>query len=262
MNKLATEYCELSQQGAVKATITDLVAKESIIHSLFSQHVNHDVVFWHCAFHQSILHISSNLEEQAFTSATRTTVHALSVENSSMFNSLINTSLNQHTDHVRLSVLGTNITSQHLSGSETGIRIETFKNSTLCAFIKNCTIVGNHQGIFVEAHENSLVELNIDQCYIAKNGHINVQYIVGGICVFCTITSNAVTITRITSTTLSGNRFAQMQFLGWSGTTKVIVFNSTIRDTHNDSPVLRLPGYGAYSAGRRWPVYVNQPYSK
>ena len=256
VTSISVEFCQLSLQGKVKATITDLIANTTAVHSLLTIN-NHTVTIRKSYFFSSILNISDSLASQISSGDIITS--ALNLENSSMENSLLTVTL-QTPIVYELSILDTSIyTNQHDVTMETGIKAKTL-NSTLNVLLKNCSYIGNYQGIGIYAGGNSSIELsavkshitdngmqtthgilgigitaapntsaelNIDQCYIANNG-----YGVGIERLFSTRSDwnqSAVTMVNITSSKIINNYLGQVGVDVSKLATAVTIFNSTIQ---------------------------------
>ena len=234
VNRLSIESCQLLLQGEMNAAFTELTAYNSYM-TLFLHQNNHTIAIRNSEFHYSSLKICDSLanSDQVITDDAITA--ALSLEGSSMNNSLLRVKL-QMLVMYKLSVLTTSVTSlRSWHSSQTGIIIETFAAATLYTLFQHCTIAGNYHGIHITAGGDSCVELDVDQCYIANNSHVSEPYYyevgLGGITVHQLKGSNTVTNTNIISTVLSGNSQRQISVVGYSGTASVTVFNSTITDT-------------------------------
>ena len=219
--------CTLSLGGDLEATITGVNASWSYI--IISSDENNDIaiVIRNSEFHLSTLVIRDNPVSYIFAGDIRK--NALILEHVSMKTSLLLVQLQKPTLY-SLTITNTSFISQHQDYSETGIIIEVRKTCTLFLFIKNCSIVENYQSIVVTASGNSHVELNVHQCYIARNGEVT-NRVTGGIFVTIVDDSTAVAIVNITSTNLTENNDAQIHLIGNSGTTVVNIFDSTLSGT-------------------------------
>ena len=222
--KVLITSCQLCLQGKITATISESTTFNSPIY-LFSDYHSHNITIRYCTFHFSILKISNS-----FTGRDLTTESALSLESNSIINLFVIVKL-QVPIIYKLVILDTSINSPDSRSLDTGIKVETFNTSTVYVFIRNSSIVGNYQSVNISTYDFSHVELVVDQCYIANNG--NEKDTPGGIEAFHPnrSNSNSVTIINISSTILSGNKYAQIGIYGYSGTTAVTVFNCTISIT-------------------------------
>ena len=228
VTRVSIEFCQLFLQGRINATIIGLTASSSSVFSLPNS-TNHTVTIRGSNFYFSNLTISDSSVSQLVIVGDNI-VSALSFESSTMSNSLLIMIIQTHIIY-ELSILNTSITSRETSDNfKTGIKVATFQSTTLYAMIKNSIIVGNGYGITFTAEEDSHVELSVDQCHIKNNS--------GGLVVSSqsqprypqsvSDQKNAASITRVTSTILSGNKNSQIILLKNYGSTNFTVFNCTI----------------------------------
>ena len=249
--RISLESCNLSLEGQIAALIAEFISTEkSSIRLLADQHTQ-TVTIKNSTLNFSTLSIRDISSGESLSNDTATTENTWNVQSSLFRNSFLTANLQANSVY-RLSVSNSSITSLVKGCSGTGIKVETFKRAAIYLVIVNNSIIGNSQGINISTYDNSHVELSVDQCYIASNGYKT--DIPGGIEVFHPNRSlcNSRTIITVTSTTLSGNTYAQIGIFGYSGTTVVTVFNSTIRDTCD------LQGldesYGPVNAGAHFEV--------
>ena len=254
-------YCQLSLEGVTNAFVTDLTAHDSIIH-LLSTLDNQAIAIRNSQFGFSTLNISDSLS----SSQVSNTTGALSLESSSLSNSLVMVSLRTPIVY-ELSILNTAITSQDTVNENTGITVEVSKTSTLDTIINNCSIIGNDQGISVTAKDigneqgitvkniklsvvqssvvgnsksgisittdvSSRIELNIHQCNIANTGQKDyILHSVGAVVVERNSGGNynGITLVNITSSTIVNNYNTQVFVKNnLAETTVVTIFNCSI----------------------------------
>ena len=251
---VSIEYCQMSLEGVARAIITGLIASKSLIYLAVNKS-KQTVAIRNSDFHISTLNISESTEH-VYTADN--TMSVLSLVSSSMNNSLLTVKLQY--PHVQLSILNSSIFSRGNLSQITGITAEISNKAKLFAYIKDCYYVGNSQGIGISADEDSHLQLTIDQCYIANNvseqgtassfgivvradgnsyAELSVNHCLivyngldsGGISVSRSTDkeSNAVTVTSIKSTTVTGNNLRQIEIVGSSGLATVTVFNCTIK---------------------------------
>ena len=80
-----------------------------------------------------------------------------------------------------LIIYGHNTSASQRSVKEDGIQIATFNSAQISTLMKNCSIVGNHQGLGITAFNSNHIQLTVDSCYIADNGDIHSLIGAGGI---------------------------------------------------------------------------------
>ena len=248
--KLITrESCEFYLKGQIATIIAEFISTEkSAICLLVDQHT-HAVTIKNSTFNSSTLCIFSG---EIFSNDT--IENTLSIQSSLFSNSFLTVKLRANSVS-KLSIGDSSITSLVKDSSETGIKVETFKRAAIYLVIVNNSIIGNSQGINISTYDNSHVELSVDQCYIVSNGYK--AKIPGGIQVFHPDEScdNSVTNIKITFTTLSGNTYEQIGIFGYSGSTVLTVFNSTIRGTYDLKGESNNPfGAGAHFEVRNGPT--------
>ena len=241
---ISMKLCVLSLGPEINATITKVFASNCSIATHPSQNKHNILAIRNSKFYFSLLMVKNVLIER-WTSRS-TIINEFSLDGSSLYNSVMRVRI-QRQIVCEINILNTFIfTSQYFvrSSKESGIKIETLDTAKVYTRIQNSTIVGNYQGISIKLDDDSVLELNVVDCLIANNG-IVYNY-PGGVAVVHLPQSNAVSIIHITSTVLSGNVNKQIEILGFSGTTAVTVFDSTIRDTRNSfSPDGHLGAFGA-----------------
>ena len=231
----------LLEEGIGTSIFTQLTASSSSIFLGMNQG-NHTLVIQNSELHFSTITISDNNASQIINSDTSS--KELNIRSSFLSNSLVAVRLRSETFY-KLLVENTSIISNGSEDRDTGINIEVGGTATTHVFVINCNITGNNQGINILADEDSQLQLRVDDSYIGRNGHRIDQ--AGGVSVTHSDESNALTITNITSTTLSGNTYSQIGIFSYSGTARVFVFNSTIQDTVVAKENGRL--YFAFGAG-------------
>ena len=237
VTKVWTESCQLSLQQKMNANISELIASKTLVRFFLMSQKNQTVTLGSSEFHFSTLSISDSLTSPILVGA-GDIMGALSLENSLINNSLITVFLQTQIMY-QVSVLNTVIQSvnsfnDHDITSDTGVKAEAKNITALFAHFKNCSIVGNDHGINIATDGNTRLELSVDQCFIANNGHRHAKQSFGGIKVHASHAykrSTVVTIVSITATTLSGNKYTQFATKNFSPNTSVSVFNSTFRDT-------------------------------
>ena len=238
--QVLTEFCQLCLNGVMNATLHELVAYKTYFFSPTIQ-TSYTVAIQSSDFNLSSISVGDNSADHKIITSD-TTTSSLSLENSSLCNSLVKVNL-QSPIVYELSILNTSIISQDSKASETGIILATANVTILYALIKGSNIIGNANGILVTADEDSHVQLSVDKCLIENNGEE--PQLSGGIAIF---TSNSMININITSTILSGNKLAQIGFLQRnSGNSIISVFDSTISDTP--------PLTGALAAGANFQVH-------
>ena len=240
---LSIEHCQLSLQGRVEATITDLTTNNSSVLLLVSTDKLQKIAIRNSEFHYSTLRTTASHENRIFNGDVA--INALSIESSLLSNSNVTVNLKIQIVH-ELSILNTSITTVDSEDGEsyrTGIVTDTGETARLHLLVENCHIIGNSQALRITASRSSHVELNVHQCLIANNGHLG-YHRSGGIGI--TQSGNSVTVNKVTSTILSGNKYAQIEICeedSFSGNTTVTVFNSTINNS------VRVPGVEYSGAG-------------
>ena len=236
VTSVSIDSCLLSLQDGITTLITSLTT----VNSYVNISSNNNVTIKSSKLHFSVINISDCLLNYHDFSD----IITLRIESSLMTSSLFTVKLQTPLVY-DLQILNTTVSSQDSSKTESGVKIRSFNSTMIHVFVSHCTIAGNTQGINIIADGNSTVDLNVDSCYIAHNGHVSDR--AGGIEVSKSQYSNAETTTTISSTTLSGNRFAQLAVYAYSGSTEVTVFNSTFREAHGGEACLPLSdGLGAY----------------
>ena len=236
INDVFIESCQLSLQKVVNAFISRLSMRESSLIVLLNY--NGTISIGASDFCYSSLNISDSIAEDLIVSA-------MSLQGSLMNNSLITVDLEKQISF-QLSILDTYVVSQDNSNSMTGIDIDirTAPETEIYILVQNCTVMGNHHGLLLLGQVYSLVELAVDQCYIANNGYDSDA---GGIQVY---SPNA--MVSITSSVLSENKNGQLLV---EGVANVTVFNCTLRGAYKP-----LYGFGALfqPAGHDMSVILSQ----
>ena len=227
VTRLSLESCQFSLEEQIATIIAEFISTEKSSICLLADQHTHTATIKNSSLNFSTLSIFSRE-----ISSNDTTENILNVQSSLISNSFLTVKLLTKSVY-RLSIKDSSITSLIRGSSDTGIKVETFNRAAIYLVIVNVSIMGNSQGINISTYDNSHVELSVDQCYIADNGYKTDTP--GGIQVFHPNRSlcNSVTIIKVTLTILSGNTFAQIGIFGYSGTTAVTVFNSTIKDTYD-----------------------------
>ena len=230
VTKISTESCQLSLQGKMNANISELMVSKTLIHLFLMSHKNQVVALRNSEFHFSTLSVSDSLTSQLLVGDT---MCALSLESSLMNSSLVAVTLQTQIVY-QLSVLNTVIQStnslrDHDITLDTGVKADVHITKLFSLF-RNCSIIGNDHGINITVGGSTRMELSVDQCFIANNGHRLAHQGSGGVEVHVPPAdeqSKGVTIVNITDSTLSGNNNAQFAANRYSLTTSVSVFNST-----------------------------------
>ena len=255
LTSISIESCLLSVHGEMNATIIELVVGKSHVNFRLNNS-KQSVAIKSSEFYSSILSINDSHSDHAFIDNSIESWSSFLLENSTMNNSLFSVNL-QTLSVYELSFLYTSIASQANGKLKTGINIGIQNTVVLHMFMENCNVVGNHYGVHVVPEGESTLQLNIDQCFIADNGLLHEillpGHLTGGVLVY-SLTGNSKKNTTISSTILSGNKFAQIGFNS-QGTTVVTVFNSTLRGSSglSSQDILR---FGAFlQVGQHGPNY-------
>ena len=152
---VSVAFCQLSLEGEIRATITELTTYNSHI-SLLSNQNSHEVTIIHSEFHLSILNVSQTTSSYVFAGGKPVDSHALSIDSSFMNYSLITLKLHSPVVY-ELMILNSTISSEANVSLDTGINLEVSNSkaneATLNALISNCNISGNSQGIYATINE-------------------------------------------------------------------------------------------------------------
>ena len=214
VTSLSVEYCRLSLHRVNSANINKLYALK--IQFSISVQVNHTTTITNSEFHSSCLYIIASAGTTGDTMYSNSHLE---------FNSMTNLS---GTVNLQNSIIyGHNTSASQGSVKEDGIQITTFDSAKISTLMKNCSIVGNHQGLGITAFNTSHIQLIVDSCYIADNGDVHNLKGAGGIEV--AYSDQSVVNVIVTSTILSNNVNSNLGFSVGSGISHVTVYNSTIR---------------------------------
>ena len=226
--RVSIKSCQLLLHDGEEINITELTASESHVY-LHSNQTNQNIAIRNSKFHSTTFSVSDN----------STGSNIFSLESSFLNNSLIAVTLQGETVY-KLSIIDTTVTSHNKSNSlKTGIEVDTYNTAVLHACVKRCSITGNQKGIAVTVHDYSVLDLNIDQCYIAHNGYANNTH-PGGIAVRHSgdeFHINSTISISILSTTLLENQNIQIDVDTETGLGNfVTMYNCTIKNTQT-SPI-------------------------
>ena len=216
VTSLSVEYCQLSLLRVNNANINKLYALK--IQFSISVQVNHTTAIANSEFRSSRLYIVAS------AGTTGNTMYSNSILQIDSMTNLSGTVVLQN-----LIIYGHNTSASQGSVKEDGIQIATFNSAQISTLMKNCSIVGNHQGLGITAFNTSHIQLIVDSCYIADNGDIYSLIGAGGIEV--SYSDQSVVNVIVTSTILSNNVNSNLGFFVGSGISHVTVYNSTIRKT-------------------------------
>ena len=227
--RVSIKSCQLFLQGdfEVMATVAELSTNMSCIALVPGVHLfKITVTIRNSVFHSSIINGSDYFTSNAPSGHIMPTNGLkLAIESSSMYNSFVEIKLLFLTQFYKLSIFNSTITSLHNNILTTGVIVEVYNSASMHVNIDSCSIIGNYQGVRIKAGGSSHLELSVDQCEVVDNRHLGIQALQN---------ESSTAVINITASTLSNNEFGQFAVSSgsFSTVTKVNMFNSTIKNTH------------------------------